>query len=83
MGLENIDQAQGWGIAATGLIIVFVALTMISVFIKLLPRAMGVLDTVFPEDHHGHGAPAKKAAADEEVIAAIGFALHHRGRPPN
>ena len=83
MGIQNIFDAEGFGIAATGLTIVFVALTMISVFIALLPRAMGMIDTVFPEDHHGHCAPAKKGATEEEVIAAIGFALHHRGRPPN
>ena len=37
-GLQNIVDGQGVGIAIAGMTIVFVALTLISGFITLLPR---------------------------------------------
>lgn len=78
MGFDNIIQAKGIGIALTGLTIVFVALTMISVFIALLPHATGLLSALFPEEQH---KPAKSPApAEEELVAAIGFAMHQRKR---
>ena len=76
MGLENIIQAKGFGIAITGLTIVFAALVLISLFIALLPRLMEALSAIFPEEH-AEAAPAR-AVMDEELVAAIGFALHQR-----
>ena len=83
MGINNILEAKGFGIAITGLTIVFVALLLISVFIALLPRLMEVLSVIFPEEH-AEAAPAARSVVDEELVAAIGFALHQRERntPP-
>lgn len=69
-------------LALTGMAIVFVALGLITLFLFLLPHIMEKLNAVFPESdhHHGHApaAAAPKANDDEELIAAIGFALHSR-----
>ena len=84
MGINNITEAQGFPIAITGLTIVFVALTLISVFIALLPRVMEALSAILPEESHADPAKASRAAMDEQLVAAIGFALHQRKRntPP-
>ena len=76
MGLNNILENDGFGIAATGLSIVFIALVLIAVFISLLPKIVAPFsDLAQPES--AHDMPLSKAAADEgEVLAAIGFALH-------
>lgn len=74
-----------WGesiaLAVTGMLIVFVALGLVTLFLLLLPHIMTKLNAVFPEREHAHGhaptASASKPQSDEdELIAAIGFALH-------
>lgn len=78
-GLKGIADANGLGIAAVGLLIVFTALTVISLFIALMPKALAVLERVLPEldHHHGTAAAHEQKTADEElVVAAIGFVLH-------
>ena len=74
-GIQNILNAQGFTIAITGMLIVFAALTIISIFIALLPRLVAVLATVFPEGHH-HAVQAKTTKKDDDkLLAAIGFGL--------
>jgi len=50
MGLDNIWAHDGVGIAISGMGIVFVLLTLISVFISQLPRFMKLLDRFVPEN---------------------------------
>ncbi|MEX0938948.1 MAG: OadG family protein [Pirellulales bacterium] len=79
MGWENVWESNGLGIAMTGLVIVFAALTLISVFIALLPRILLVLSAVLPaEPLPPAPSQRRKAADEEELVAAIGVALHHR-----
>lgn len=82
--LQNITDVRGYAIAITGMVIVFVALTLISLFLAALPRVLNQLSTVFPEPSVQRAvAPVKNATAgDEEIVAAIGAALqrHHGGR---
>jgi oxaloacetate decarboxylase gamma subunit len=79
MGWENVTESNGLGIAVTGLVIVFSALTLISVFIAMLPRILLVLSAVLPaEPHPPAPSQRRKAADEEELVAAIGVALHHR-----
>ena len=74
-GLQNVLNAQGFTVSIVGMLIVFVALTIISIFIALLPKMLGVLAKVFPEEHH-HLVPAKKTKDDDDkLLAAIGFGL--------
>ncbi len=79
--VQNIVDHNGVGIAITGMSIVFVALTMIAMFIAALPKILAVVEKFLPpesESHH-HSAQAPQAAPvadDNEMIAALGYALH-------
>jgi Na+-transporting methylmalonyl-CoA/oxaloacetate decarboxylase gamma subunit len=65
-------------IAAVGMLMVFAALTLLVVFLTLLPRILAVIGTVWPETSDDHGAPDPDQFPDEEdeVLAGIGFVLH-------
>ena len=70
---------SGVAIAATGLIIVFTALMLISVFIASLPRILEMVAEVWPEvdDPHSRTShPESQVPDDAAVLAAIGFVLH-------
>ena len=74
-GIQNILNAQGFTVAITGMLIVFAALTIISIFISLLPRLVVLLATIFPEGHH-HAVQGKATKQDDDkLLAAIGFGL--------
>lgn len=78
-GFKAIADANGLGIAITGMTIVFVALVGISLFIAAMPRVLDLLDRWLPDLESGHGpaTPAEQVSSDEEkIIAAIGFVLH-------
>ena len=74
--IQNIAAGQGSDLAVTGMVIVFVALTLISLFIRLLPRALELVSRLLPamDDPHQVVSPSVPDAAGR--IAAIGFALH-------
>jgi len=74
-GIQNILDAQGFAVAITGMLIVFAALAIISIFISLLPKLVVLLSTVFPEEHH-HSVQGKMTKKDDDkLLAAIGFGL--------
>jgi Na+-transporting methylmalonyl-CoA/oxaloacetate decarboxylase gamma subunit len=74
-GVQNILNAQGFTVAIPGMLIVFAALTIISIFISLLPKLVAVLATIFPEGHH-HAVQGKATKKDDDkLLAAIGFGL--------
>ena len=60
MGFHNITEANGVGIAATGMTIVFAALTFISVFILLLPAVLRAFSTVLPPEPHAEPPSARR-----------------------
>jgi oxaloacetate decarboxylase gamma subunit len=79
---QNILDGQGFELAFAGMIIVFTALLLVSIFIALLPRCLVFVNRWVPEVHH-HSAPKAKAKAstatnDAEIAAAIGYVLHSR-----
>ena len=76
MGFDNILEHQGLGIAATGMIIVFAALTLITVFIAMLPRILALPMFGVPPDELQPVASRSRSTGEDEVAAAIGFALH-------
>ena len=80
MGFDNILENNGLGIAVTGMTIVFAALTLITVFIYLLPKVLSGLELVVPPVSQLEVAPPPQSTDDEEMAAAIGFALH-QARP--
>ncbi|TWU08663.1 Oxaloacetate decarboxylase, gamma chain [Symmachiella macrocystis] len=86
-GFDNIinDDFNGFGIAVTGLLIVFVALTLISVFISLLPKILDALAFMLPEEqeHQTHAPAMRQTTDNEKIAAAVGFVLHEiRSKQP-
>jgi len=86
LGFQNITDAGGIGLAVTGLTIVFAVLVLVSLFISGLPRVLPTINSILPEPEGHYGAPMPSAVSpqmaaglEEEVVAAIGFALHSRG----
>ncbi|MFT5085947.1 MAG: Na+-transporting methylmalonyl-CoA/oxaloacetate decarboxylase gamma subunit [Candidatus Latescibacterota bacterium] len=83
---QNILNGQGFELAFAGMIIVFSALSLVSIFIALLPRCLVFVNRWVPEVHH-HSAPkarakAPTAANEAEIAAAIGYVLHNRAGGP-
>ena len=68
----------------TGMLIVFSALVLVSLFIACLPRGLGWINRIFPEplDQHPHPPQPRKPGdgIDEEVVVAIGAAIDARRR---
>ena len=83
MGIDNILESNGFGIAATGMTIVFVALTVISVFIYLLPKVLSAFERVVPPASEPQVAALPPSSDDEQIAAVIGFALHQHEAQPN
>ena len=69
---------KGALIAATGILIVFAALLLISLFIAALPRLLKSVATMFPEvsDRPVAKDSSRSLLPDEAVLAAIGYVLH-------
>jgi Na+-transporting methylmalonyl-CoA/oxaloacetate decarboxylase gamma subunit len=75
----NDAVSDGIPIAIAGLLIVFSALLLISLFIASLPRILGVVAKLYPEvdeTHSRQSHPESQLADDGAVLAAIGFVLH-------
>ena len=78
--LANVSDGNAIAISITGMLIVFVALALITVFIGTLPRLLTALDPYLPavQVHHHEAVPAESLPIDEErIVAAIGAVLHH------
>ena len=80
--VQNIIDGQGISIAITGMVIVFFALSVISLFITALPRILDRVALLWPEpeDPYGNGSASPKAsgAVSDEIVAAIAVTLHRR-----
>jgi len=75
----NVSEGNAIAIAITGMLIVFTALTLISVFIAALPKILSAIEPYLPtaEDHHDAPTAAESLPTDEEkIVAAIGHVLH-------
>ena len=78
-GFEAISKGEGLSIAVTGMLIVFFALVIISLFIGFLPLALKKLEPILPrlESHAESPSAAEQLPSDhEKIVAAIGFVLH-------
>ncbi|NIL96730.1 MAG: hypothetical protein GTO53_04715 [Planctomycetales bacterium] len=78
--LQNIVDNQGVGIAITGMVIVFTALVLVTLFIAILPKLLARLADVLPPEEPHHGPPASGRADDEALAVAIGLALHSQAK---
>lgn len=72
--IQNVINGQGIAISIVSMLIVFIALSMISLFIALLPRILNLIAKVYPENNQ----PPTDPTVDDQIIAAIGFALHKK-----
>jgi oxaloacetate decarboxylase gamma subunit len=79
-GLEAIHTGEGFSIAITGMLIVFFALAIISLFIRLLPVVLAWLEPILPklESHAAtERVPVHSPQGDQaKLAAAIGYVLH-------
>ena len=80
--VQNIVDGQGVSIAITGMVIVFFALTLISLFIAALPSILKRIAKRWPEPvgHHHGPSPHQpvEEGVSEELVAGIGAALHRQ-----
>ena len=80
--VQHIIDGQGISIAITGMVIVFFALSFISLFIAALPSILDRVALIWPEPEgdNGTGSASSKAsdAVSEEIVAAIAVTLHRR-----
>ncbi|MCA9185568.1 MAG: OadG family protein [Pirellulaceae bacterium] len=76
--VTRISDGNGMAIAITGMVIVFVALTLIASFIGSLPHVLRFIDPYLPavHDHAGSPPPDEQLPSDElPIVAAIGYVL--------
>ncbi len=77
---QNVLDADAINLSITGMLIVFAALTFISLFIAGLPKLLNALSDYLPAEHThhvGHAAGNADEADDEEsLIAALGYVMH-------
>ena len=80
--VQNIIDGQGVSIAITGMVIVFFALSVISLFIFLLPSILQRIAQKWPETENHHHAkptsPVGDGVVSNEIVAAIALTLHRR-----
>jgi len=81
--LQNIIDGQGIDLSITGMVIVFIGLTLISLFIYCLPLVLGALEKKPKEPQLKEGdkkettSPNTKGEPDKEAInAVIGLVIH-------
>lgn len=77
-GFQAISEGAGVSIAVTGMLIVFFALAIISLFIRLLPMLLGLMEPILPrlESHAQPPSAAERLPAENErLVAAIGYVL--------
>lgn len=81
-GIENIHHYEGFNMALSGMLIVFVSLVLISLFIAVLPRLLEPIHHFLPESDHPDElakAPAPKKQAvngtplQEAAAAAVAY----------
>ncbi len=77
-GFQAISEGNGVSIAVTGMLIVFFALAIISLFIRLLPVVLAQIEPILPrlESHAQPPSAAERLPAENErLVAAIGYVL--------
>ncbi len=84
-GIENIIKHQVIELSFMGILIVFCALTLISLFLACLPKVLTIIEPFLPQATHGHQQTATSSSDllspnedQQAIVAAIGFTLHHR-----
>ena len=79
--IQPILDGQGIEIALAGIITVYLALTLISICIALLPKVLTRFAGLFPEPTAQQPAKSTPSNEDEAIAAAVWY-LHHTGKRP-
>lgn len=74
LGLQRIADGQGLPIALAGMIIVFTALLLITLFITVLPRILAAVARRFPETVHHAPRRVEPPPEDLAAVAAAAWA---------
>ena len=74
LGLQRIADGQGPPIALAGMVIVFTALLLISLFITVLPRILAAVARRFPETVHHAPHRVEPPPEDLAAVAAAAWA---------
>lgn len=77
--IQRIFDGQGFEIALAGMITVFLALTLISVCIAMLPKILPMFAGIFPEPPTTQPTTSAPPNEEEAIAAAVGY-LHHIGK---
>jgi|GEM_PF-950592 Na+-transporting methylmalonyl-CoA/oxaloacetate decarboxylase gamma subunit len=77
--IQRIVDGQGLEIALAGMITVFLALTLISGCIAILPKVLAMFAGTFPETPTPQPTISAPANEEEAIAAAVGY-LHHIGK---
>lgn len=81
LNFDAIAEANGFSIAIMGMLIVFCALGLISLFIGWLPQLVALGEPWLPDlDTHASSPSLEESLPvdNERIIAAIGLALRER-----
>jgi Na+-transporting methylmalonyl-CoA/oxaloacetate decarboxylase gamma subunit len=78
---QNVADGHAIGITVTGMIIVFFALTCISLCIAAVPHVLVVVNKFFPEKIETPKKIVAPAGTPDDVIAAISVAFHYSLQP--
>ena len=74
--IQRILDGQGFEIALAGMVTVFLALTLISICITMLPKVLTRFAGIFPETPTPQPTTSAPSNEDEAIAAAVGY-LHH------
>lgn len=75
-GLQNIAANDGFSLSVAGMGIVFLALAVIALIIKVLPYLLFLLDKIVPEKIVEPEVKVRSGKDDGAVIAAIAAAIY-------
>ncbi len=82
ISFQNVLDGQGFALTFAGMVIVFAALIILSVFMNLLPKILCRLQQQFPILFEEEGAQRTSRPDEAELsqlcVAAIAYALHRQ-----
>ena len=83
IGFQNVVDADGIGVAITGMCVVFSGLVLISIYISSIPRVLSRMETGFQKEKKKRTESPKPAAEtvsggtelNDNMIAAIAYVI--------
>ncbi|MGD9639167.1 MAG: OadG family protein [Alphaproteobacteria bacterium] len=76
--VARIAEGNGYTLSAVGILIVFFTLTIISVFVGLMPHFLTIIDKLSKNTTPTHNT--LKQSSNDEIALAISAALNHKNK---